>query len=95
MLEKAVRLKPNDGYIEDSLGWAHYRLRNFSEALRHIQRAVSLQPEDPVLSDHLGDVLWKVGQRTEARAKCEKALTLNPEPADAEKLRGKLASGLP
>jgi tetratricopeptide (TPR) repeat protein len=95
MLEKAVRLKPNDGYIEDSLGWAHYRLRSFSEALRHIQRAVSLQPEDPVLNDHLGDVLWKVGQRTEARAKWEKALTLNPEPADAEKLRGKLASGLP
>jgi len=95
MLEKAVRLKPNDGYIEDSLGWAHYRLRHFSEALRHIQRAVTLQPEDPVLNDHLGDVLWKVGQRSEARAKWEKALTLNPEPSDAERLRGKVAAGLP
>jgi Flp pilus assembly protein TadD len=70
-------------------------LRHFSEALRHIQRAVTLQPEDPVLNDHLGDVLWKVGQRSEARAKWEKALTLNPEPSDAEKLRGKVAAGLP
>lgn len=56
MIEKAVRLRPNDGYIADSLGWAQYRLGNFNEALLHIQRAVQLQPEDPVLNDHLGDV---------------------------------------
>jgi tetratricopeptide (TPR) repeat protein/tRNA A-37 threonylcarbamoyl transferase component Bud32 len=95
MLEKAARLKPSDGYIADSVGWAQYRLGNFSEALRHIQRGVSLQPDDPVLNDHLGDVLWKLGQRSEARAKWEKALTLNPEPADAEKIRSKVQAGLP
>jgi Flp pilus assembly protein TadD len=95
MLEKAARLKSNDGYIADSLGWAHYRLGNFSEALRHIQRAVTLQPDDPILNDHLGDVLWKLGHRVEAHAKWERALTLNPEPVDAEKLRAKIAAGLP
>src|SRR3972149_6687189 len=27
LIEKAVTKKPDDGYIVDSLGWAHYRLR--------------------------------------------------------------------
>src|SRR5690606_7405591 len=26
MIRRAVELRPNDGYIVDSLGWAHYRL---------------------------------------------------------------------
>ena len=26
MLKHAVELRPDDGYIVDSLGWAHYRL---------------------------------------------------------------------
>ena len=32
LIEKAVRQKPDDGYIVDSLGWAYYRLGNFKEA---------------------------------------------------------------
>ena len=26
MIQKAVDLRPSDGYIVDSLGWAYYRL---------------------------------------------------------------------
>ena len=29
MVRKAVELKPNDGYIVDSLGWAHYKLGRY------------------------------------------------------------------
>ena len=32
MLEKANKLKKNDGYITDSLGWALYKLNKFDEA---------------------------------------------------------------
>jgi len=28
MIQKAVELKPNDGYIADSLGWVHYKMGN-------------------------------------------------------------------
>jgi tetratricopeptide (TPR) repeat protein len=94
MIEKAVRLKPDDGYIVDSLGWAHYRLGNFKEALKHLERAVELRPDDPTLNDHLGDVYWRVGRGREARFQWEQALTLQPEPAEAEKIRHKLQHGL-
>jgi tetratricopeptide (TPR) repeat protein len=95
MIEKAVRLKPDDGYIVDSLGWAHYRLANFKEAVKHLEKAVELRPEDPTLNDHLGDAYWRVGREREARFQWEQALTLQPEPAEAEKMREKLEKGLP
>lgn len=94
MIEKAVAAKPDDGYIVDSLGWAHYRLGNYREAVRHLERAVELRPEDPVLNDHLGDAFWRVGREREARFQWEQALSLKPEPEDEIKIRQKLQNGL-
>jgi tetratricopeptide (TPR) repeat protein len=95
LIEKAVNLKPDDGYIVDSLGWAHYKLGNYKEAVKWLERAVELKPEDPVLNDHLGDAFWRVDRKLEARFQWDQALTLKPEPEDAEKIRKKLQRGLP
>jgi len=95
LIEKAVALKPDDGYIVDSLGWAHYKLGDFKEAVRFLERAVELKPEDPVLNDHLGDALWRVGREREARFQWDQALTLEPEPDQVEKIKKKLSDGLP
>jgi tetratricopeptide (TPR) repeat protein len=94
LIEKAVRQKPDDGYIVDSLGWAHYRMANYKEAVKHLERAVELRPEDPVLNDHLGDAYWRVRREREARFQWDQALTLKPEPEDAEKIKKKLQKGL-
>ena len=94
MIEKAVAARPDDGYIVDSLGWAHYRLGNYREAVRHLERAVELKPEDPVLNDHLGDAFWRIGREREARFQWEQSLTLKPEPEDEEKIKQKLQNGL-
>lgn len=94
LIEKAVALKPDDGYIVDSLGWAHYRLGNYEDAVRLLERAVELRPEDPVLNDHLGDALWRVDREREARYQWQHALTLNPEPEDLENIKVKLEHGL-
>ncbi len=67
MIRKAVELRPNDGYIVDSLGWAHYRLGEYEEAVKELERAVSLRPDDPVINDHLGDAYWKTGRPLEAQ----------------------------
>jgi tetratricopeptide (TPR) repeat protein len=95
LIEKAVRLKPDDGDIVDSLGWAHYRLGNFQEAVRHLERAVELRPDESTLNDHLGDAYWRVGREREARYQWDQALKLKPEPPDADKIREKLEKGLP
>ncbi len=95
LIEQAVRLRPTEGAIVDSLGWAHFRLGNYEEAVRHLEDAVSLVPGDPTLNDHLGDAYWRVGREREARFQWSQALKLNPEPEDAEKIRQKLEKGLP
>jgi tetratricopeptide (TPR) repeat protein len=95
LIERAVQLKPDDGYIVDSLGWAHYRMGNIKESVKYLERAVELRPEDPVLNDHLGDALWRVGRQQEARYQWEQALTLKPEPEEVDKIKRKLAKGLP
>ena len=94
-IEKAVKLKPEDGYIVDSLGWAHFRLGNYSKAAEQLERAVELRPSDPILNDHLGDALWRVGRIREARYQWELSLTLKPEPDNERKTREKLRNGLP
>jgi len=95
LIEKANKLEPDDWHIVDSLGWAHYRLGNFEEAVSYLEDAVELMPKDPVLNDHLGDALWQVHRRREARYQWELALSLKPDEKEAAKIRKKLVSGLP
>ena len=94
LIEQAVALKPDDGYIVDSLGWAHFKQGNFTDAVNYLERAVELKPDDPVLNDHLGDALWRVGRQREARFQWDQSLSLKPEPEDAEKTKKKIAEGL-
>jgi tetratricopeptide (TPR) repeat protein/LysM repeat protein len=95
MIRKAVDLRPSDGYIVDSLGWAHYRLGEFEDAVRELERAVSLKPDDAVLNDHLGDAYWRAGRRLEATFQWNHARDLKPEPDILAGVLKKLAEGLP
>eukprot|EP00752_Nemacystus_decipiens_P018996 g17052.t1 len=67
MLELAVEMRPDAGYIVDSLGWVYFRLGRFEDAVEQLERAVILDPSQGVIHDHLGDAYWMVGRRLEAR----------------------------
>ncbi len=67
MLEKANKLRSNDPYITDSLGWALFKLNRYQEAKDYLQLAVRLMPADPIVNDHFGDALWKIGKKIQAR----------------------------
>lgn len=94
MLRRAVELRPRDGYITDSLGWAYYRLGRYEEAARELERAIELRPSDPVINDHLGDVYWRIGRRLEATFQWNAARDLGPEPEDLVKIQRKIERGL-
>ena len=95
MIKRAVDLRPSDGYIVDSLGWAYYRLNRFEEAVTELERAVSLKPDDPILNDHLGDAYWRVGRRLEATFQWSHARDMKPEPDVLAQVVEKLSKGLP
>ena len=95
MLYRAVELRPDDGFIVDSLGWVHYRLGEYDAAVEQLERAVELEPGDPVINDHLGDAYWRVGRHREARYQWRRALTLEPEEDTVADIEEKLRQGLP
>ncbi len=94
MLRRAVDLRPDDGYIVDSMGWAYYRLGRYDDAVRYLERAVELRPHDPVINDHLGDAYWKVGRYREARFQWQRALSFEPEDDEVAEIQHKLEHGL-
>lgn len=95
MLRRAVELRPNDGYIVDSLGWAHFKLGQYAEATKTLERAVDLKPADPVLNDHLGDAYWRVDRKIEAKFQWNHARDMKPEPDDLPGILKKIDVGLP
>jgi tetratricopeptide (TPR) repeat protein len=94
MIEKAVELRPEDGYIVDSLGWAHYRLGDFPSAVQYLEKAIELVPEDPTINDHLGDAYWQSGRPTEARFQWRRALQFGPEADEVKPIEAKLDRGI-
>lgn len=94
LIRKAVSLRPNDGYMVDSLGWAYYKLGQIDEAVIELERAVELRPGDPTINDHLGDAYWKAGRQLEATFQWQHALAQDPPEADIDRIKEKLAVGL-
>ncbi len=94
MIRRAVAQRPNDGYMVDSLGWAYYKLKRFSEAVVELERAVELRPGDPTINDHLGDAYWRANRKLEAIFQWRHALALDPDDANIPEITRKLNDGM-
>ena len=95
MVKKAVELKPNDGYIVDSLGWAYFTMGDYDQAVNFLERAVDLNAADATIAQHLGDAYWQVGRKLEAQFQWQHAKDNHPEPADLPAIEARLKNGLP
>ena len=95
MLEKANKLRSNDPYITDSLGWALFKLKRYKESKDYLQLAVKLMPGDPIVNDHYGDVLWKNGKEIQARYYWNYVLNLKKTEEELKKtIEQKLIKGI-
>ncbi len=70
---RANELKPDNGFIIDSLGWAYYRLGDFQQAVKELERSLALMPDDPHIYDHLGDAYRSLNRFPEAIEVYQKA----------------------
>ncbi|MBM3390571.1 MAG: tetratricopeptide repeat protein [Betaproteobacteria bacterium] len=77
LIEKALKLSPNDPFIIDSMGWVLFRKGDNAGALTQLQRAYAIRP-DPEIAAHLGEVLWVLGRRDEARKTWQDAAKAHP-----------------
>jgi tetratricopeptide (TPR) repeat protein len=90
----AVALKPDDGYILDSYGWALFRLAQYQESINWLEQAVEAVPGDSTLLDHLGDAYWQVGRQNEARYQWKHAHDLSQDPSFKMLVEQKLQHGI-
>ena len=93
MLKQANKLRANDGYITDSLGWA-FKLKRYDEAKEYLQKAVQLMPSDPIVNDHYADTLWMTGEKIQARYYWNYVLNLEKTEDDLKKkINDKIING--
>lgn len=95
MLRRAVDLRPRDGFIVDSLGWAFYKLKRYHEAVHELEKAVQLVPADPLINEHLGDAYWRDGHQIEAHFQWNHARDFKPDPKDLPRILSEIKNGLP
>jgi tetratricopeptide (TPR) repeat protein len=88
LLKEATALRPDDGFILDSLGWAYYKLKNYDDAVTYLKRAAKLVDDDPTILDHLGDAYLAVRDYANALATYKTLQKLEPGRKDlSEKLK--------
>ena len=80
LIERALALAPDDPFILDSVGWAHFRMGRLDESEKHLRRAMEQRP-DPEIAAHLGEVLWAKGERARAQDVWQSQLRSTPDNA--------------
>jgi tetratricopeptide (TPR) repeat protein len=90
LIKTALKYKPNDGYITDSLGWVYFKKGEFEKAIKYLTRAIELVPDDPIMLEHLGDAYLKVNDKANALKFYQKSLQKKEEDKDKEALQKKI-----
>ena len=77
MVQKAAKLRPDSGYIVDSLGWVYFQKGQYDEAVHYLEKAAALTPDDPTINEHLGDAYFKKGMYEESLERYKRALSFD------------------
>ena len=94
LIKEALKYKPDDGYITDSLGWVYFKKGMIKEALLYLEKAVSLVPDDPIILEHLGDAYLEANQNDKALDCYQRSLLLRKkDKAEIEKKIQQLTTG--
>ncbi|WEK38609.1 MAG: tetratricopeptide repeat protein [Candidatus Brevundimonas colombiensis] len=94
MIARAHALEPDNGNIQDSLGWAQFKQGQYETAVDNLEQAVDKEPANAEINDHLGDAYWKVGRQREAVWLWNRVLVLDPDDERRAEVERKIADGL-
>jgi tetratricopeptide (TPR) repeat protein len=92
LIQRALKMSPDNGGYLDSLGWVYFQKKQYSRALETLERAVALEKEEGVIWEHIGDALIALGDKRKALIKYREALRLKNDPRDEERIKKKYES---
>jgi tetratricopeptide (TPR) repeat protein len=102
-IRRALELRPDDGFITDSLGWVYYmRARPLLEsgnvkdgramlrrAIQELEKAAQITGGDPVISEHLADAYRLLPDKKRAMELYREAIRMEPREQEQPDLRRK------
>jgi tetratricopeptide (TPR) repeat protein len=77
LLERALKIEPENGYYLDSLGWVYFKKGDLERALKALERADALVGPEPTILEHLGDCYRAASRPGEAAAAYRRALDVS------------------
>lgn len=90
LVKRALKLKPDDGYILDTLGWVLYKQNRLSEAVRTLEKAHQIENGESVIAEHLGDAYFKIQLHNKAKEMYIKAVENEKDSTKQRELRAKI-----
>ena len=90
LARRALTLKPDDGYILDTVGWVLYKKGNIEVATRYLETAFKAKPDESIIAEHLGDVYFRQQLINKAKTMYQKAIELESEADKIAKIKTKL-----
>lgn len=88
LIEKALKIDPENGAFIDSYAWVFYQMGSVDSAAKYMQIAVKKVSDDPVVYNHLGDILLMKNDYKNALDAFRKSLALEVE--DSGNIRKKI-----
>ena len=85
MIMKALEIKPDNGYLLDSLGWVNFKKNKLGSAEKYLKQALELLPDEVDILEHMGDVYVKLKKIKEAREMYDRALKIEPKNSSVQK----------
>ncbi len=92
LIQRALKIQPDNGGYMDSLGWVYFQKKQYSRALEILERAVAIEKEEGVIWEHIGDALIALGNKQKALIKYREALRLKNDPRDEARIKKKYES---
>ncbi len=89
LIRRAMSLRPNNGYIQDSWGWYLFTRGRVSEATVELEKAVRLKPTEATILEHLGDAYLKSNLREKALQRYREAAKHAEDVETRKKIDGK------
>jgi tetratricopeptide (TPR) repeat protein len=90
LVQRALKIEPDNPSFLDSLGWAYFRQGRLDLADRPLTDAAAKLPSNSVVQDHLGDLRFKQGRYAEALEAWQRSLNGDGESIDKAAIERKV-----
>lgn len=90
MIRKALALKPEDPYIQDSLGYVLLKQGRNKDAVVALEKAARMKPDEGIIIEHLADAYLEMNLRSKALQKYVEASKLYGDPTSRSKVEQRI-----